>query len=58
MNSRRFALAHAQDIVGIIAILFFSFMFSTRLYDYSHRPEVRLSIIVKCNVRANIIFNQ
>ena len=25
-------------------------MFSTRLFDCSHRPEVSLSIIVKCNV--------
>ena len=33
-------LAHAQDIAGIITILFFSLMF---------RPEVSLSIIVKWN---------
>ena len=42
MNSRSFYLAHAQDIVGIIAILLFS--------RARFRPEVSLSIIVKCNV--------
>ena len=42
MNSRSFFLAHAQDIVGIVAILFFS--------RSCFRPEVSLSIIVKCNV--------
>jgi len=37
-----FLLAHAQDIVGIFAILFFS--------RWCFRPEVSLRIIVKCNV--------
>ena len=36
-------LAHAQDIVGIIANLFF-------LVNSCFRPEVSLRIIVKCNV--------
>ena len=41
-HSLSFFLAHAQDIVGIIAILLFS--------RARFRPEVSLSIIVKCNV--------
>ena len=41
MNSRSFFLAHAQDIVGIIVILFF-------LVHVFDRKWV--SIIVKCNV--------
>ena len=40
-NSQSFFLAHAQDIVGIIAILLF--------FRSCFRPEVSLSIIVKCN---------
>ena len=40
---RSFFLAHAQDIVGIIAILFF--------LVHVFKPEVSLSIIVKCNVK-------
>ena len=42
MNSRSFFLAHAQDIIGIIAISLFS--------RSCFRPEVSLSIIVKCDV--------
>ena len=42
MNSRSFFLAHAQDIVGIIAILLFS--------RSCFRPGVSLGIIVKGNV--------
>ena len=42
MNSPKFFLAHAQDIVEIIAILLFS--------RWSLRPDVSLSIIVKSNV--------
>ena len=41
MNSRSFFLAHAQDIIGIIAILLFS--------RSCFRPELSLSIIIKCN---------
>ena len=37
-----FLLAHAQDIIGIIAILLFS--------RSCFRPEVSLSIIIKFNV--------
>ena len=33
--------------VGIFFFYSFSFMFSTRLFGCSHRPEVSLSIIVK-----------
>ena len=42
MNSPDFFLAHAQDIVQIIAILLFS--------RWCLRPEVNLSIILKRNV--------
>ena len=42
MNSPNFFLAHAQDIVKIIAILLFS--------RWCLRPEVSLSIIVQRNV--------
>ena len=48
MNSRSFFLVHAQDIIGIIAILLFS--------RSCFRPEVCLSIVNDYLLRRSVNF--